>query len=442
MGGYKVTNGIGIWSVFVHKEHWHRRMECRSLFICLIAVCCSVSEMAVAVEIENDKLAFVIAENERARSAVSTASYKLEFTHRFQQDGRWKVVVGEQEIVHGKDLNSWSASDWKRTDEAAGTEEFHDVVSVVHNDKYVGLKDNNLPVYAYLHDDPRLPNPEGLDRPETLNQRDILEYAYGSGAGGELRNYVTRKGMRTMVETVTSPDGSTEYAIRNYCAAFSIDPKNPESVFVVDPNRGFLITSETYYNKGGFPWLERTLEVKAFADSGTTSVWFPVGMNERRYGRSTDSERKANPDATIAVVLEDVAINPTVDPKQFNLDSLRGADLNQPIIVWNMDGTRWNAGFVGGLLMPFQEANNLKRSIEMPTAIDDLVTKPTEHNGNASPAADRMPNESQSVPPIPKPTPARRSRGVGSVLAVSGAIAALVCIFCIVKNLRRRERYE
>jgi hypothetical protein len=428
-----VWGGFRKEQVFRGEKGRFMRFSIAIVFLSLtgIGLSASLAAQTTILPSEGGLLEFLLLQNEAARARIDSAAYTVRYGKEYDRGRGKKRVQGSSQLKFSGKWR-WELEDFKRSTEPGGVLEHEAKSSVVVNDEYVGLHlEEGLPAYVFMHERIEKPNPEGQKWPETQNQTDVLDLVFGSH-GQSLREYLAPDPVRAVASEERDPnDGHVFYRITVYNSAYSVDPKDPDSVFLLDPEKDFLITQAAYFNKGGGLWLNRTFELSKVRDAQGRELWFPARFEEARHGKSSDLDKAPAQTEVQTASVVDPEVNISIPPEQFELGTLT-ADFDQPIIIWEIDGTEKGGGYIDGRIVSPLDAFYALRDGK--GILDTLATE-IPARSDVEQAPPQPPKQSPESTILDSPlgksgasgaAPWRRSIVVTSVVAVVAILAVLL----------------
>jgi hypothetical protein len=285
---------------------------------------------------QQDLLSFLLAQNQAAREKMQTFSYRIELEGMEAMDDgpHGYTAVGD---VKRKGDYQWST--YRRSGLNAGAPAVRES-RVVVNDKYVACWPMAGNPIAYQDDHSSL---------DTMSEKMKARVAVNtppcflpSCFGETVRPFsesITVHPEDTHWDAVEThdPEGRTVYHIRRFMPTMA-DASQPDMIWVIDPQKGFLATETISYKPDGKVWIHRTMGVEEAAPG----VWFPVQYEEQHYGVTRDPQAAHALSASLKAVLRDVRVNEPMSDEQFEISAL-GLQQDRPDIIvlrTGLDGER------------------------------------------------------------------------------------------------------
>lgn len=306
----------------------------------------------------------MLSKNEAARNSIETVAYLIHISSDMMTSKGRKRISGTNAIRHSGKWR-WNHIQWARFLSDGQTLDFEaDNLSVV-NDDYAALRLNRkVPTYVFLHDDIEQGNPHNK-WPESRYPIDILPYAFGTDVDQTLREAFLVPGTIPIIREVNREDAGTNYLVVGlHREDWPGGLHAPVAEFELDPERSFLIVKSRFFNHGGYIWTERSLEYEKVLDENGRSSWFPMTMEELRFGEPADRLSHSVPDEVLNLRLsERPKINHPISEENFTIGAIDYPDssLYTGIIVWDSQGMKHDGQIVDGRLAlrapPDPEAN-------------------------------------------------------------------------------------
>ncbi len=338
-------------------------------FACCFVLGAALSSLASTAfaQTQDELLEFLLLQNEAARDRVKSASYTVSFevvtTHEDPQGEQPIMYSGRNEIFR-EGAKRWNSLRYSKTDPTTDAMLDEAPSAAVANESHMGIKMGGLPLYVYMHDSIDELHPKALQWWGGQNPHDVMPYLYGAEADQDLREHVA--GRQTKVEKIASRYGGNDlYRLSMYAPRYSDDPDSPAGVFLLDPEKDFLITEARYFNKAGQLWIERLFSFEEHPGQDGRPLWFPSAFHETRNGR--DDSGPADPDSsTIAALVQDVELNVEIDPKQFTLEALPHVEdeLRGLLITWDQNGILYEARYDEGEIVLVDMAEVVESALD------------------------------------------------------------------------------
>lgn len=295
-------------------------------FLGMFLLSSSLSLLAVPPAAPQELLEYLITQNEAARAKIRSFSCTLDIT----QNGRTRTAQLKQQ---GSCL--WLASNQPaKTGPIAG----HQTRMVVNN-RYMAEYILPIPrsVMSYGnwrdYDSFETMDNETKRRIQTNTPDDFFTNCFGTISESFRWSMTRRPDIRWDAVQSTDTDGRTVYQIRRFGSRSNLP--YPDAVWVVDPDKGFMVT-ETFAYSGGKVFLHRSMQVEQVADG----VWFPVSFQQENYRQGFMPQISLSNWKRVSV--RDLQVNNDIPAEQFEFDALNLWEDAPDVIVLRIqtDGTK------------------------------------------------------------------------------------------------------
>ncbi len=293
-----------------------------------------------------DLLEFLLAQVEAAREKIETARYRIGWeSEEDAPDGR-RFNVGSG-TVKLKGRWRWSdhvidskipATGWRQTTTGR----------VVLNDKYFGCWPEVGNALAYRDDHQSIGSmPErSRSRLSVMSPEDlrVLGFSFGGTSSGSVREEVSKWPdiFLWRVEEVRTAKEPIKYEIQRFRKP---NLNVPETIWEVDPSRGFLIT-QVKTTLDGFLHV-----VRVEPEEVAPGVWFPRGYEEER----TDSSSGSKNTQSLRCDFSEITVNQDIPDEDFEW---RALDIGKDVTLLHttLDGVVTSWVWAGDSLVPSEMA--------------------------------------------------------------------------------------
>jgi beta-lactamase regulating signal transducer with metallopeptidase domain len=286
----------------------------------------------------DDLLNFILIQNEKARKKFTTVSYTFELQSEatFNLQGEnlpARVVQGPRSLqkrISGEEFKKgkWRYSSMEQQDKSAylqsgRTEEQNRLERAVFNDDYAASWHVGS-IYAYQFDHESLSTMSDRSHAHfALQSIDPIEYGFGDEEYTMMGLYRLMKDKTPFKAEKSVSNGRSVYQIKQF-SSWMLDPNHPSCVYVIDPERGFLITSFTAHHQDGSISDEYVVEAEKAQGS---DIWLPVRIQEKAYRRKSDTtEYLPQLRKTVRITLNDIKVNEPIEDEKFTLMALQLTD--------------------------------------------------------------------------------------------------------------------
>jgi hypothetical protein len=309
--------------------------------------------------------------------------------------------------------------------------------SLVVNGKYVGVWPAFGNSTAYQYDI------EGMDQmPSELRAKidvnsppNVLRYGFGVGAFllRDLLDVPPPGTVKALEQRVTG--GGTAFKIVVSAPDFRI-------LYLLDPNKGFLITYSTAERLKGGRWLA-SQDCRVGCEKTARGVWFPSKIERAWYPESAPLG-KAKPSSLMKIAVSDIRCEERIPDEAFTVDALGFPKDKTTLLRAFVDGTKTAYVYRGDRLVPqLSDLEIARLTSRQPLRIRGASAssgerKPPAPGAKATPGPRPVSRaDSADSPPIP-----RWKIGQLETAVLCGAGFALVCglLLRIVVLMRRRKR--
>jgi hypothetical protein len=275
---------------------------------------------AAGLPTTQDSLAIVVRQNGAARQKIQSYSYHIELESQpASRDGKATPVIKGTADVKRKGEYLWCVYSYPALNVTLG-QWVNREMRIVVNDRYVAcwpMRGNPL-AYQYLHSSFDTINPDVQDKIDVFTPRDVTKHAFGDESfcfSDEIAHFPAMKW--DAIETKDG-DGQVVYQIRRFMPTMD-DISKPDSIWVVDPRKGFLANESIAYKRNGDIWIHRFMRSSEVA----SGIWFPVEYDEKYYGEDDRSPSKTDEVTSWRrAKLTDVKVNVEFAKEQFEIDAL------------------------------------------------------------------------------------------------------------------------
>lgn len=220
---------------------------------------------------------------------------------------------------------------------------------LVVNDKYMAEWPVGNPfAYRWDHNSVETMTPRRKERVAMMARDDFSPACFGTD------RYRFREAVRMNPDAVRyeaaqvkGTDGRVLYQIRRF---YPKESPTADLISVIDPAKGYLAVESTFYAASETPIRQETMQVEEVAPG----LWFPVACEEVRYVPSSQTAEPPAVEGWTKVALKDLKLNEPIPDTQFEIDTLRLAEVKPDVIVnWTtLDGqTRPHAYRDGQLVL-------------------------------------------------------------------------------------------
>ncbi|MEN6627054.1 MAG: SUMF1/EgtB/PvdO family nonheme iron enzyme [Candidatus Sumerlaeia bacterium] len=270
--------------------------------------------------VPGDLMPFLVARNEASKEKIENVSYAFDMSfRRYSGGGRTTTTSGEV-IKNGDSVRSTYRQ---------GSGE----IRFVANDQYIAFVNTqfaNAQWYDYPTTQSRMTKRIAEARSSHTPSNADIQLCFGLPRQS-LREMVAVKNIGIRHEAVETKDesGRRIYQLRRFKPGMK-DPNSPQAVWVIDPDKGYLITGMTSYHEDGSVWTKNSFKLKEVSDG----AWFPVEFSETYNTPQLQYER--------SMTISDIKLNPPVDKSQFAVEALDLKSLNPAIVFLRTeaDGTK------------------------------------------------------------------------------------------------------
>ena len=343
--------------------------------IFLVSPGCSIGDGATGrassaspLATEDDLLEFLTLELEQARRRISSVVYEYEF-----ETVRYVSLWGRVESSGGgavKQKGEKRSTVFRRTTSIDGKTGREVVAKSVLNEEYFAGQpyQHNIPVrYERRAADLSL---ERFDlRRQLLGGFDFLQYGFGSGHETlrEARANQDRS-FRWEVEETLSPTGSPLFVVKRFTPLVA-DPDTPTIEWVIDPSKGFLITTVLARVSDGAIGLERVIGVEKVGNEG---IWFPKEVRETAYRPWVEGADNLKGDFFVAsdgrsiarsktFRITALAVNVPISDDEFTAEKAFGLRDGSSIAHMSASGEAEVYYYVGGVAVPKEVYDESRR---------------------------------------------------------------------------------
>ena len=120
-------------------------------------------------------------------------------------------------------------------------------------------------------------------------------------------------------------NGRRLYQIQRF---YPPDAENPDLVWVIDPQKGYLATECVFSAGGEVIVYRRKMRVEQIAPG----LWYPLGFEEERFAEPNQPGEPPKVKSWSKVALTDVRVNDPIPDEQFEIEAL-GLFKGQPDIT-------------------------------------------------------------------------------------------------------------
>lgn len=343
--------------------------------VLLVSPGCSIGDGATGrassaspLATEDDLLEFLTLELEQARRRISSVVYEYEFEaiHYVSLKGR----LGSSGGGAVKQKGEKRSTVFRRTTSIDGKTGREVVAKSVLNEEYFAGQpyQHNIPVrYERRAADLSL---ERFDlRRQLLGGFDFLRYGFGSGHETlrEARAHPDRS-FRWEVEETLSSNGSPLFIVKRFTPLVA-DPDTPTFEWVIDPSKGFLITTVRVRAIDGDIGLEHVIRVEKVGNEG---VWFPTEVHETAYEPWVRGADKLKGDFFVASDGRSIArsktfritaleVNVPISDDEFTAEKAFGLRDGSSIAHMSASGEAEVYYYVGGVAVPKEVYDDSRR---------------------------------------------------------------------------------
>ena len=314
------------------------RLEKTAVVLFLLVSIGFLNALTLSADEGDDLLNFLLIQNEEARRKVATVSYKFELQSDVTSNVQGAhlpaaVVRGPRSIQMRISTEEFKKGKWRYSSmeqlskivylESKQTKEQKRHERTVFNDDYavswlVGS------IYAYQFDHKSIATMSNLAHAHFLLQSiDPIEYGFGTGEYSMRELYQKMKDKTPFKAEEHVSDGRTVYHIKQFSSRM-LDSDQPSCIYVIDPEKGFLVTSFTAHNPDGSVSRERKVKVEKMQGY---DIWLPVRIQEKAYRRKSETSaylpelRK-----TVKIALSNIKVNEPIEDEKFTLAALELTD--------------------------------------------------------------------------------------------------------------------
>lgn len=203
-------------------------------------------------------------------------------------------------------------------------------------------------------------NPEVAEILQADAGDDFLMLGFGLGGQPLRRDLEDSKSRKQwandfVVETVASESGERIFVLKGYTQAQD-GPVGLRQQYEFNADRGFLMTSASYFDVEGQVIMQETVEVQDATGNGD---WAPVSMTQENR-RHIDQGGEFDLDFYRRIEIEFEAVNEPVPPEVFTINSL-GLPEGHLVAHTSVSGEKSTRVVVGGTPLPQQIALQLLR---------------------------------------------------------------------------------
>jgi hypothetical protein len=307
------------------------------LVICLAGLSGWLPQVRAAAA-GDDLLNLLLIQNEEARKKVATVSYRFEFQSEVTADVQGanlpaKLVRGPRSIqirISGEEFKKgkWRYSSMDQQHKTIylknnQTEEQNRLERAVLNDDCAASWRVGS-IYAYQFDHKSLSTMSEREEAHLLLQSiDPIAYGFGPGRYTMTELYQKVKDKTPFRAEKSVSDGRTVYRIKQFSSKIS-NADQPICVYVVDPDKGFLITSFTAYHQDSS--VEREYKVEVEKVQGH-DIWLPARIHEKAHRQKSEvTEHLPQLRKTVQIKLSDIRVNEPIEDEKFTVAALQLTD--------------------------------------------------------------------------------------------------------------------
>jgi hypothetical protein len=382
----------------------------------LLAVTLHALAVSAAGGENRDLINFLLQQNEQARQQALTVKYEFsESVRQLKPSAEYTSTVTGSVKQRGR--SRWS-------EHTAATNVIHKqeqqtstIRTVISQDYYAnwikGTLNANLRRHAGIEN---MREDEKL-RYSVLAAPDVLLWGFGLGGETWREAYEKHRDVnRWDVQEVALPAGGSAYQIKRY-TPYTNDRGQPDLEFLVEPDRGFLITQLTAYTRTG----EVALEVKVGVSRISGGHWFPEDVDYKAYAAPQQGQERVV-EMTRAVRLSEVEVDPKIPDEQFTWQSLGLTD-GTHLIERSVTGEASSFVCLNGKLVPLEIMRSFESGLrDSRVSLQAEPAKPPNAGSKAGvePAIASRAARAVAVEP-PEPV-----RGHSRTLLIAGGGAAAV----------------
>lgn len=307
--------------------------------------------------VPGDLMPFLIARNEASKEKIKNVSYAYDKSYQRYSGGRRTTATSGEVIKNGDSERSTYRQGGRET-------------RFVANDQYIVFVTTqfaNAQWYDYPTTQSRMTQRIVEARKSHTPSSWDIQSCFGL-PNKPLREMVEVKNAGIRYEAIETKDesGRRIYHLRRFMAGRK-NPKSPETVWVIDPDKGYLITGMTSYHDDGSVWLKNSFKLKEVSGG----VWFPVEFSETYNDSQLQYER--------SMTINDIKLNPPVDESEFVIEALDLKSLDPRIVFLRTeaDGTKSVYTNENGKLVKMHTSNKpARRTRAVSNELTGTVTDP------------------------------------------------------------------
>lgn len=260
----------------------------------------------------------VIAQNTAARERVKTAIVELEWETRYiAKEGAPILPAGSKGDRVDTGTRRWLYKDGYyavRTDRSAQVAESgflqRNSESLVLNDRYLAFMAQADGRYVSQYDHFSLSEmPEySKDRCSLYGTGGVLRFGFGTC--DEYLNESVKVHPGVASWTISKEPGGGVFRISRF-SPLGRKSNQPNTVYIVDPSKDFLITKTTAYENDGHLWADYAVELQRLE----TGQWFPKVVTQRR-----------SPGIQVTITIKKAVLNSDIPDTEFQLEAILPTD--------------------------------------------------------------------------------------------------------------------
>lgn len=387
---------------------------------------------------------FLIEQNEAARNAIKSASFEIAYEYRNPASREGP----RHSIGHG---TFFYKGDWRAADVSAdqqfgdGREEMREIRAVLNDDYAATWRVGMGTAHQRDHESIENRTKEAKDSFDTNLWPHPLRYGFGEGyyTLAERWENADRRGEVWQVSLKKPQQAANElYYIEVYRGQ---EKAVPSHTFVLDPEKGYLVTQTFSYGADG--QVGSVTDVKVEFDQAS-DVWFPARMVERSHpnwpmkGWASLDESIASVRPSLSMEVSNFQANQPIEDDRFAIDAL-GLEGRVFIIRRQIDDEREIYVHRDGQILP-KAVEEVVRHGEHALEIigdEELLAVDNGQTADANPSASEgaLPATSRPESPPVNPTIAP-GISVGWLLVIGG-VACLAILAIITFRANRKSQH-
>jgi len=323
---------------------------------------------------DQELLDFVLTQTAQAAKRISSLSYNFRYEidyepDRYGQRRRPAHVVGSGQVLQQgvKRSTSW---DMVRTWSDRPDQEQIENRTVINDDYFAFWHVGNKFAYEYDHESPASMHRRAKEF-QKVSARDHMAYAFGPYCNLKERYLDTVGRYQWKAESQTQPDSTVLFYV-HMITPWMQKTDQPEVTYVIDPQKGFLITRRFDYHTDGRLKTDVKVSVEEFQVNGE-GMCLPVRIEEKKFQPRNGGSDQPKLRSSFKAELSDFNVNQPFDDEKFTVEAL-GLTNDIVLIQQTIAGQLISLIYRDGVFIPEDMVRGTELAIDF--ALDDPLPNP------------------------------------------------------------------